>query len=147
MTGGSGTALRGEQTGDLHHQWQRDRRHDDGGLGVYASSGTVTIYGSVTASGHAHGLYATGGNVNVNNIATAPAVISAPSMTYNGIYNFGPAMITLTGCVLVYPNSLGTSNAPIYGSFSWTKTPFPDFAWPPIPAQPITPAPITAIRA
>ena len=95
--------------------------------GVYCSSGTTTIYGNVTASGSAHGLYAMGGNVNVNNTASALAVISAPSMSYNGIYNSGTAMIYLTGCVLVYPNSSGTSNAPVYGSFTWTKNAFSGF--------------------
>ena len=95
--------------------------------GVYCSSGTTTIYGNVTASGSCDGLYAMGGNVNVTNTASASAVISAPSMSYNGIYNFGTAIITLTGCVLVYPNSAGTSNSPVYGSFIWTKNAFSGF--------------------
>ena len=95
--------------------------------GVYCSSGTTTIYGNVTASGSAHGLYAMGGTVNVNNTASASAVISAPSMTYNAIYNFGTAFIYLTGCVLVYPNSTGMSSLPVYGSFSWTKNAFSGF--------------------
>ncbi len=98
-----------------------------GAYGVYCSSGTTTIYGNVTASSSAHALYGMGGNVNVINTASAPAVISAPCMSYNGIYNSGTAMVYLTGCVLVYPNSSGMSNAPVYGSFTWTKNAFSGF--------------------